>query len=361
MNRKAIYILGGLLVLILALGGYLLFGKKKPADTTNPPATQDQTTNTPTDNNTNSDSESATETVTKLSDTKAVSPAFSYTGNALWYATEDGHMYTINLNSGLKKEYVLPSNLSVSKIIWPSAGDDFIIVTDTSAAGRTFNYYDSVKKTFTQYPKNIRGVDFTRDGKGVIYNWVTDKNLSGLTQANPDTSEHTALMDLPDGDYDVKISPLGDKAFVYQYKNSKDGKLGYIDLTAKKLITIATGMDNSAIWSPDGTKFLFNKPETDGAGDDLWLGDLSSTTGDKNLGVKAVATKAFFSADGQSIYVGVDKSLWKISAKDQKKTKVLDSSSSVSLDPKSLLISNDGKVAYIWNSDGFLYRAELTQ
>lgn len=348
--------------MILALAGYLLFGKKKTTTTpTPPPTTQDQTNNTPTDSNTNTDSETPAETITKLSDTKAVSPAFSYTGNSIWYLTEDGHMYTINLISGLKKEYVLPANLSVTKVIWPAAGDDFIIVTDTSAAGRTFNYYDSVKKTFTQYPKNIRGVDFTRDGKGVIYNWITDKNLSGLTQANPDTSDHVPLMDLSDGDYDVKISSLGDKAFVYQYKNSKDGKLGYVDLTAKKLITISTGADNSAIWSPDGTKFLFNKPETDGGGDDLWLGDLSSTTGDKNLGIKSVATKAYFDADGQNVYVGVDKSIWKISVKDQKKIKVLDSSSSVTLNPQSLIISNDGKIAYIWNSDGFLYRAELTQ
>lgn len=360
MSRKAIFILGGLLVLILAIGGFLLFGGSKTPTGT---GDQNQTDNQNTDNSNNDSGNSGTVTqkVVKISDTKAVSPAFSYTGNSLWYFTPDGHLYEINLISGLKKEYVLPSNLTVSKAIWPMAGDDFILVTDTDAAGRTFNYYSAEKKAFVQYPKNIRGVDFTKDGKQVVYNWVTDKNLSGLTLANPDTSAHQSLLDLPDGDYDVKVSPLGDKVFIYQYKNPGNSKIGLVDLATKKLSNIDAGANNAVVWSTDGKKFAYNKPSIGTPGDELWIGDISSSNADVNTGLKATADKVFFDATGANMYVAADQAIWKVSIADNKKTKVLESSGSITISPKQILISKDTKVAYIWNSDGYLYRAELTQ
>ncbi len=362
MNRKVIYILGGLLVLILIIAGIIIYKKSvanKPAATNQ---TQQSGDNSTTGQNTDTGQTAPKVLISKISDTPAISPTLSFTDNGVWFFTSDGHLYTVNLSSGLKQEYLLPSNLSVSNVIWPRSGNNFIIVTETALAGKTFNFYDAANKTYTQYSKNIAGVDFTPDAKNVVYNWVADNGSSSLSIANPDGSGHQTIMDLPDGSYDVKVSPKGGFAFLSDYKNPSNGKLLFIDLSKKTSVAFKTGSSNAVQWAPDGVAFAFNKPTNNpGSGTDLWISHTDSIANDKDTGIAATAGQVAFDSTGNYIYITSAGSIYKVNTSTLDKTKVLDSDSNVTINPSQMIVSTDGTSVFFVNSDGYLYRGTLAQ
>ena len=398
MNKKILYFLGGILLLIIIVVSFIfyLLNKNKQATTvatgtstqqpattqttaaqTTAPATTTSTSGTATGaaagtSSTTPATAAATAKPAKVSDTSVISPIFSYDDSAVWYFTANGHLYKQDISSGVKQEYILPSQLNVSNIIWPITGNDFIVETDTGTT-KVFNYYSSKLKTYTQYPSNVREVDFMKDGVHVVYQWDNGNGTSTISTANADLSSHVMIGNINDTDDIIKASPNTDKAFAYKNNKPTDGKIYYIDLDAKKIGQIKTAANNAAIWAPDGEHFIFDKlpPTTlDPTSTELWLGNFEGQ--DAALGVTTALNKITFDTAGQNIYMaipaadGSGDAFWKIAVSSPgtkhqfypvaSSSGGSGSSGVAGVNATNLLISTDGATLLYKNSaDGYLY------
>lgn len=351
MNKKAFIILGILLAAIIGLSAYLFIGRNKPAQENNPPRTEDTSNENIPDN--------GSKEPVKLSDVPVVAPALSYDGKAVWFFTADGHLYKVDLISGLKKEFLLPALLAVDQVIWPQEGNDFIVSSGTPG-NKVFDYYSGEQKKYIRYPANIKGVDFLPDAKRVIYNWVGDDGKSELTEANPDAGAHQKLMDLIEGGFTIKVSPNGSKAFAFKEATPKDGKLNFIDLASKKTFVIKTSAVNSAAWSSNSKNFVFNKLDAGNSESRmLWIGSTESASADRSLGINASADRVVFDRSGEHMYVSSDEGLlWMVNTSTYEKTQVT-IPGQTTLNAVNLLLSPDSGVLYYKAADGYLYSLDL--
>ncbi len=362
MNKRVLIALGSILGLIIVIVVFIVIvnsRSKAPAVTenNNPETTQNNTEN--------QNPAASPDQLTKLSDGAVLAPILSYDGKASWFFTADGHLYKLNLSTGLKQEYLLPTYLNVTDAIWPLNGNDFIVVTGTGAT-KTFNYYNAETKAFSEYPSNVKSVDFTPDGKHVIYNWVSGAK-STLSLADPDLKNFQNVLDLPAGGLTLKVSALGNKVFAYDHANSQDGKLNLVNLDSKKLVTLRTSQDNAVLWSPDGKKFVYNRdPDGKTENNSLWLGDSEEVT-NRQLNISGAVSKVVFDQSGKYLFVasvGLDdqtESIWKIDLQSLQKTKVFKVKDLVTkIDASDLLISPDAQILYFKNADGYLYSVMLS-
>ncbi len=381
MNKKVIIYLGGILVLIIVVVGIILMvnakNKKPTTDTTvtdQNTNTTDTNTDTTTNTNTNTDTTTTDTTtvqsrITKVSAEPVVSPVLSFDGKAVWYFTSAGSSYKVNLSTGLRQEYALQDKAATYEAIWPNSGADFILVSGNDPS-RTFRYYNSDTKQFTEYPTNFKGVDFTSDTKSILYNWVKD-NKSTLSTGNLRNSTFQNLIDLPESGLTVKAGPNINRALAFNKDKPDSGKLYLILIDTKKVITLKTGVDNSAIWSPDGKHFLYNRnPDETAVNKNLWLGD-STAPVDKDLGIVSTVSKAVFDSTGANLYVAVADTagdggdvIWKIDLSTLQKTQIFkplstDVPSTISV--SQLLISPDNTSIFFKNSDGYLYGYKIGQ
>ncbi|MBU6447707.1 PD40 domain-containing protein [Patescibacteria group bacterium] len=373
MNKKIVWILGGLLGLIIIVGGIIVFLKNNTAKSPQTANTQQTSTTQQTGQTGSTQTQQTTTQPTptqtaadmhKISDSPAIAPAFSYDGQTIWYFTSDGHLYRLNPASGIKQEYLLPQSLTIDDGIWPAQGDDFIVVSGTGTA-KIFRYYDSSAKSFINYPANVKEVDFMPNGQQVVYNWVSG-TTSELSIAAKDLSGHKTVATLPQADLTTKVSPLGDRAFAYDNSNPQSGKLYYINFTTKKVTTLPTSLENDAIWAPDGRHFVYNRnPGGKASNGDLWLGDIDAGT-DVDLHIASKVSKAVFDGSGNNLYVaaqtvdGLSEEVWKINLSTMSKTKVFTpADNDPAINSSHLLISSDGATLYFLNSDGYIYSVQL--
>ena len=365
MNKKTYYYLGGLLFLIIVVGILILFlaNKNKQSTATSAITTGNTTTASGTTAVSGSSTQvSATGAPIKVSDGQVVSPIFSFDDKQIWYFTADGRLFKQDLGTGLKQEYLLPKQLTVSNVIWPSAGNDFIVETDSNG-NKTFNYYDGKTKAYITYPPAIKEVDFLSDGAHVIYQWNNGNGTTSISTANSDLSSHVTIGTINDTDDIIKASPNSNKAFAYKASSLSDGKLYYIDLDGKAIHTIATGAYNKAIWSPDGDHFVFTKLGANGdtKSTELWLGDFTGS--DQALGIDTPVSKITFDASGQNMYYAVTGSqsstgdkLWSMSIANLAKKQFFVSGSGQSvIHVSNPLVSSDDTAFYFVNADGYLY------
>ncbi len=369
MNKKVLIFLGSLLLLIVITVGMIFALQKRNADLDNPdqaqgeeqevvpeevnenvPDAEEEVSSTPAPEN---------DSLRKITEVAALGAVLSYDAKSIWYFTPEGKLYKQSVSSGLKQEYALPEALKVSDAIWPITGSDFI-VESTTGGTKSFSYFDSDQKQFIKYPSNIKYVDFMPDGRRVMYNWVESSGKSTLSVADFNAANFKTIVDLPQSDQVVKVSPQGTRAFTYRNSSEADGALNYIPLDKPKVIKIKTGLTNRAIWAPDGRKFLFNKldPSKEERDGKLWIGDITSAM-DKPLDIETSPEKAAFVKDGSLLILAVPSgsgdSIWKVNMENYEKTEIFRSSKTQAIKASSLLVSDDGKNLYFRNDDGFLY------
>ncbi len=405
MNKKTLWLLGGIFGLIIIIGGIIVFIKNNNASGTNSNTAQQQNTTknstsasqsaSPSASSSSSAQQSSSQNaaqnssnqqtssqqtssqqtasqqtaaadIHKISDSPAIAPIFSFDGQTLWYFTSDGHLYSLNPSTGLKQEYLLPQSVTIDNAIWPAQGDDFIIVSGTGTS-KIFRYYDSSAKTFINYPANVKEADFMPDGQKVAYNWVSG-TTSELSIAAKDLTGHKTIATLPQADLTIKVSPLGDRAFAYDNSNPQSGKLYYINFTTKKVTTLPTASENDAVWAPDGKHFLYNRNtggKSGSSSNELWLGDIDAGT-DTDLHIASKVSKAVFDKSGNNLYVaaqtvdGLSEEVWKIDLTAMQKTKVFSpADNDPAINSSNLLLSGDGTTLYFINSDGYIYSVSL--
>ncbi len=377
---------GTLLLIVVLVVSILIINSRKSQTTTNQTAT-DNTASTgnpggglPGNNSGNSGNQNQNQNQpgktavgpAKISDGPVIAPILSYDGQAVWYFTHDGHLYKENLSSGLKQEYILPSNPQIDNAIWPVTGNDFILETD-SATGKTFTYYNSSTKKFLAYPKNLRSVDFMPDAKHIVYDWVADNGKSTLSIANSDSTGYKDIVDLPAADENVKAAPLAAANKVLAYKDATplDGTLNLIvfnaDLSNGKLTALKTTTNNAALWSPDGKSFIFNYADPTAKIPQLYIENVAAGT-NTSLGLNTVVSKAAFDSTGRNLYVAVSSAdgtgdvIWHISLDSATlDKKPIFTSAQTRVTATNLLVSPDNQTLYFKNADGYLYALPIPQ
>ncbi len=360
MNKRILIIAGAILIIVIAVVGFMLYmnGKNKTATQNQ---SVDQVDTSSNGANTGASSNVTTGSLKKVSDTTAIAPVSSFDGQAVWFFTAEGQLFKVNVNTGLKQEFILPAKLNITDGIWPVAGNDFIVVTGTGTT-KAFNYYnsdlkDSPEQKFVTFPASVTSMDFLPDGKHIAY--IFNKAGGPLLEIGGfDLKTFEVITALPTANLTIKVSPSGDRALLYDPSAPGNGQLYLINFTDKKVITLKTAGDNSAVWSNDGRHFVYNKASTNSVSGELWYGD-SNSVNDKDLGVSSPPSKAAFDKNG-NIFVassdGSNDSIWKISPTTLTKSKIFTGSTAgIVIRATNLFLSPDAATLYFKNGDGYVY------
>jgi len=218
MNKKAIAILGAIFILIVGTLGFLIYskyaGSKTPAassvtnnaTSTTPAVTQNTASSTPTGQGNQSN-------IVQLTSDQVVSPALFFNGTGISYFDHQGNLYQVTLqnNNGqlsltAKKQLDIPLKPSISKILWPAKGNDFIAQFTDSSGKNTWSYFNSNTGSYTDLPKQVESVDWMPSGDKIMYVWL-DGGKASLSLGNPDTSSHQTLGAMWETDDQLHVSP----------------------------------------------------------------------------------------------------------------------------------------------------------
>jgi hypothetical protein len=383
MNKKAITILGIILLLILGTLGYLLYTRyfaspapeTPPLTNNNPPAETPSTT--PPDNTqlppaTSAPSGTPASGVIKLADGPVVSPVLFYNGTGVSFFNNQGQLYQASVaqNSGqlqLSQLHSLddvPVKNGISKILWPSRGDGFIAEFN-NAGIKSWSSYNGQTNTYTDLPPQIQNVAWMPDGDKIVYVWY-DNGKASLSIANPDTTGYQSVGELYYPDDVLSVSPDGLYIAFYREKSpdlanpinsvSPDGKLWKT--------FVKDGYNYGVLWSPDSKKFLFGRLDSITQRYQLWYYDLLSGAA-KDLGVFTTIDKASWSGDSQFVYAAVPVSgiagngltvdtFYKIDINTLNKQEM--NPGSQTIDGRDLFLSSDGSQLLFKNAqDSGLY------
>ena len=321
MNKRAIAILGGIFLLIVITLAVLIFQRSKSGD--------EENTNTPSDTQTNTDdsqNQPPTDEVPNNSDTgfntgvkairltgdQVVSPVLFYQGNGITYFNKQGQLFQSDLQIGNgvvllanKKELVIPQKSGGTKVIWPPAGNNFMVQSG-SGTSRSWSVYDSLKGAFADLPSQITSVNWMPTGDRIIYIWLDEDGKSTLSIADPDSSNYTTVADIWENDDELNISPDGRTILFYRLANTESRNAINLTTTDGQIFksVVKEGYNFGVLWAPDSQKFVFGRRDSDGQRYQLWVGDVISGE-TKSLGVFTTVDKVVWANNSQKLYAAV--------------------------------------------------------
>jgi hypothetical protein len=375
MNKKAIAILGGIFILIVATLGFLIFNRSSN-DTT-----EETTTETPIVEEAPvveepiEPQEPATLAV-RVTDEAVLAPVLFYQGNGISYFNAQGQLFqtdlTISEGQALlsnKRELTIQQKSNISKILWPLTGNSFI--AETGSAGKpSWSFYDSNSASYKDIPGQIYSLDWMPSGDKIIYTWVNDNGKADLSIANPDATGFQKLTDFFFADNIIAVSPDGQKVLFYRNQNTDTTKnnINMVSIDGKTFTApVNEGYNSGVLWSPDSRKFLFGKRDSASQRYGLWVADVS--TGEtRNLSVSTIVSKAVWSKDGQTVFVGVPVSgtagqgltqdvLYRIDVASGQQTQY---DPGLAVDARDLFLSANNEVLFFRNAqDNYLYYIPL--
>lgn len=384
LNRKAIAILGAIFLLIIGTLGFLIYQRqsaKKVADSAVTPVEEQNTELTeeiPVEPEpievpeTSSDTDGAV----KVSDDQVVSPVLFFQGNGITYFTSTGQLYQVDLLNSSdkyitsnKRELTISPKSGISKILWPSAGNNFIAEIQ-SGSSRRWSFYNSDTGAYVDLPSQITSLSWMPGGDKIAYIWLDSKGDSTLNIASPDNSNYQTVADIWEDDDEINVSPDGQSILFYQRSNPSPTNSINLTTPDGKVFrsVVKDGYNYGVLWSPDSRKFLFGKRESSGSSRyQLWVADLSSGEV-KNLGVSGSIEKAIWSKDSQYVYAAVGAQSGLGSGQDKLMKLGVSSGEAkeydlkISVDARDLFFSSNGDAMFFKNAqDGALYYIKLGQ
>jgi Tol biopolymer transport system component len=398
MNKKAIIILGAIFFLIVGTLGFLIYSKyggKSSGTPVTPVSSKPAPSATSTGGEQPAPVPATTTPVTtgprflKLLNSQVVSPVLCYNGQGVTYLDPSGQLYQAtfkggdcqNPNAG-SAQFASPFQIGaaqslgiqtrsdISRVIWPPAGDNFIV--EIAASGqKSWSFYNSDKRLYADLPSQVKAFDWLPSGKQVYYIWLDDKGKATLNVGDGDTSNYKKIADMWETDDLISVSPDGKTILYYEqnaststnpiYSVSPDGKVW------KTLVS--AGQNYGVLWSPDSQKFLFGKKSPTGVGYQLWYYNIM-TQEIKSLGVVTSVAKAVWDDTSRFVFAAVpangtpdDSSLTRDSLyridPDTLERKQYDPGDTA-IDARSLFLSKDGTKLFFKNAqDGSLYYLDM--
>ncbi len=322
MSRKAIAILGGMFLIIVATLGVLIFSRtsKKPAAQTPPPQEQteltpDQGGGLPIDGGTNPSSTppAASGPVVRLTDEPVYGPVLTLRGDGVTYFTQAGLPFTADLDASSgsllltgKRAVEGPALPNVRKVYWQHQGNGFI--ADVAAPGSTarqLTTYDVQTQSYVQLPPQVYSFDWLPDGN-IFYVWSNASGYDTVNIADPTTKRWRQVSDIWTKNAQVSVSPDGQNILFYRTGSTElENAIGLTSPDGKVWRSLITnGYNEGGLWSPDSKRFLFAKRDTISGRFQLWIYDI--LTGEtKNLGLFGSTDKAVWAPDGVTLYTAV--------------------------------------------------------
>jgi hypothetical protein len=362
--------------------GFLVYSKyasKSPSSTLTQATTTPLSAVTPTPLAAATPTSTPASAIVQLTSNQVVSPALFFNGTGITYFDNQGNLYQANLqnNNGQftltgNTKLDVPAKPGVTKILWPSKGNDFIAEI-SNGTSTTYSYFNSVAATYTDLPPQVESLDWMPNGTQIMYIWLQN-GKSSLSLGSPDTKTYQSLAPMWENDDQLSVSPDGSQALYFETNNagannfinsvSADGKI------FKGLVK--NGQNYGVLWSPDGQKFLFGKKDPQTQEYQIWYDNL--TSGEvENLGLFTTVDKAVWGSDSNTIYAAVPNSepsggnsltvdsFYKMDTTTLNKTQY-QSSATTSVDGENLFLSSTGDKLFFKNAqDGGLYYLDLTQ
>jgi hypothetical protein len=244
-----------------------------------------------------------------VTDDEVVSPVLFYQGNGIAYFNSRGQLFQADLDSTSgqmklvnKRELAVPAKSGINKVIWPAAGNNYLVQTENSFGKNVWSVYASDKGEYIDLPAQITAVNWMPDGEQLLYFWL-ENDKTNLNISPVDLSTWQVITDMWENDNDLTISPDGKTILFWRKGNS--GSTNSINLVTPdgKLFrtVVKEGYNQGGLWSPDSKKFAFNRKGANGQLQ-LWVGNLF--TGDvQNMNVETAVTEVMWSHDSKTLYV----------------------------------------------------------
>jgi hypothetical protein len=312
MNKKAIAILGAIFLLIVGTLGFLIYSKYGGKQAVTPPVSQGQEPGTP-----------ATTTppivdppppagpaFVKLLDDQVVSPALFYNGKGVTYFDTQGQLHQATFSAGTPIQIGSQQSLDIephpgiTKVLWPSQGDNFIAQVEKTTGGYVWSAYNSSNRSFVDLPSQVKSISWLPSGDQVLFVWL-ENGKATLNSGDHDTKNWKYIADMWETDDAIEISPDGKNVLYYEQNSSSSTNPVYLTTPDGKIwkTLVKSGYNSGVLWSPDSQKFLFGKRTSSGQFQ-LWYYNLL-TDEVKNLGFATIPEKAAWDQDSQTIYVAV--------------------------------------------------------
>jgi len=382
MNKKAIAILGAIFLLIVGTLGFLVYSKystKAPASGLTVATTTPLSAVTPTPVAAATPTSTPGSSIVQLTSNQVISPALFFNGSGITYFDNQGNLYQANLqnNNGQltltgNTKLDVPAKSGVTKILWPSKGNDFIAEINNGTS-TTYSYFNSAAATYTDLPPQVESLDWMPNGTQVMYIWLQN-GKSSLSLGSPDTKTYQTLAPMWENDDQLSVSPDGSQALYFETNNtgannfinsvSADGKI------FKGLVKV--GQNYGVLWSPDGQKFLFGKKDPETQEYQIWYNNLTADIVE-NLGLFTTVDKVVWGSDSNTIYAAVPNSqpsvgnaltvdsFYKMDTTTLSKTQY-QTSTSTPVDGENLFLDSTGQNLFFKNAqDGGLYYLNLSQ
>jgi len=269
------------------------------------------------------------------------------------------------------------------KILWsPDKGKVISIFQD---ALENISKYFYAFETGKALPLNkyINYIAWSSDGNKIAYQYYnewTDDNTISI--ANPDGSNYSIILKTRMKDLIVEW-PKGEEIFLREKPSGlvQSSLYSLSPLTKAFTKNISDIYGFSVKWSPDGSKILYSKTNSNGKNIVVFTADRTGSN-QKTANVSTLAEKCVWSQDPRIIYCAVPKNIndanilpddfykgiflandefWKINVINGDKTKLLDDSQLIEIyDATDLFLSSQESYLFFVNKiNGLLYVIEL--
>lgn len=307
MNKRAIAILGGIFLLIVATLVFLIL-QRRAANNENadPVVVEDQTLEEPVE-------QPAETKAIKLTDDQVLSPVLFYQGDGITYFNRQGELFRNSLQvSGStvllanKEKLALPLKAGISQVLWPQDSDNYIAEINNGLRA-TYTVYVNDRGGYVDLPANVTSIDWMPTGEQMLYIWLAN-DKSALYRANPDNSNYVKLTDIWENDDKIHISPDGKNVLYYRTQSQEPtNNINLVTSDGKSFRSvIKDGYNIGVLWAPDSKHFLFGKRDASTEAIGLWMGNIE--TGEiKFLGVNTTPDKAVWTANSDTVVVAVPK------------------------------------------------------
>lgn len=182
-----------------------------------------------------------------------ISAVPSFNGERVWYLTSAGKIFSINLETDARDEFILPEAVkNPTRVLWQEKGSDLVVEQNLGGHIR-YTYVDAKNKTLAEYPDNIRTPVILAGDTRIAYDWVSDKHE--LKVADINSANFSAVGDLFQPDY--VFTAHSRKSEIVMYATASTSPLVHVDLDKKEFKNLAAdGKYLNVRFSPDGSKLL---------------------------------------------------------------------------------------------------------
>ena len=252
--------------------------------------------------------------IRKVLDEKTISPIPSYDNSSIWYFSEDGRLFKVNIDGSGLSEFPLPEySIDLKKVLWPKTGTDFLAIGIPPIQGGVLpveskSYYDSADKSYVYLRPNVQSIDWLPDSQRVVYIWKpSDGQSPSLVVADADGSGFRKVSDVFWPDLVVKASNDGRSVLLYRSQMQGDtNKIYLADLASGGISTaVESGINLGGSWFPSGSQFVYAQL-SDAIYSKLYVYDLISKTS-KSLNLTTNLDKILIDRDNKFIYAAVPK------------------------------------------------------